>query len=211
MRTRFSDDRLWLVYATLEHAAATGDAAIFDESVPFLEGRPSAVPRHEAQERCARRSAPTIYDHCVRAIALNLANGEHGLPLMGTGDWNDGMSLVGAKVKARAWLGWFLYSILGPFAALAASRGDGDRAAQYRAREHARRGARGRLGRRLVSPRLLRRWHAARVEEQPGMPHRLAAQSWSVMSARRAKERARQPRAPPTRTWWAARTAPCCC
>ena len=83
---------------------------------------------------CAPPQRASIYDHCVRAIALNLANGEHGLPLMGTGDWNDGMSLVGAGGKGESvWLGWFLYSILGPFAALAASRGDGDRAAQYRA------------------------------------------------------------------------------
>ncbi|HET7218794.1 MAG TPA: glucoamylase family protein [Vicinamibacterales bacterium] len=134
VRTRFSDDRLWLVYAALEYVAATGDAALFDESVPFLEGRILNPDEHEAYER-PRVSAQrgSIYEHCVRAIALNLSNGAHGLPLMGTGDWNDGMSLVGAEGKGESvWLGWFLFSILRPFADLAASRGDADVAAQYR-------------------------------------------------------------------------------
>ena len=195
VRTRFSDDRLWLVYAALEYAASTGDTGIFDESVPFLEGRILNPEEHEAYER--PRVSPqraSIYDHCVRAIALNLANGEHGLPLMGTGDWNDGMSLVGAGGKGESvWLGWFLYSILGPFAALAASRGDGDRATQYRA--HAK----------TLAEALEAAWDGdwyRRAYFDDGTPLGSKsnpecridslAQSWSVISGAAGAERARQ-------------------
>ncbi|HEY7499928.1 MAG TPA: glucoamylase family protein [Vicinamibacterales bacterium] len=134
VRTRFSDDRLWLVYATLEYVAATGDRSILDESVPFLEGRTLEPDEHEAYELPAiSPQRGSIYEHCVRAIALNLAVGDHGLPLMGTGDWNDGMNLVGAGGKGESvWLGWFLVSLLKPFADIAESRGDNDRAALYR-------------------------------------------------------------------------------
>jgi cyclic beta-1,2-glucan synthetase len=80
----------------------------------------------------------SLYEHCVRAVAVSLGTGEHGLPLIGTGDWNDGMNLVGAGGRGESvWLAWFLLSILRPFAALAARRGDKARASQYRA--HAKR------------------------------------------------------------------------
>ena len=134
VRTRFSDDRLWLVYATLQYVAATGDSGILDESVPFLEGRPLNPDEHEVYDRptVSRQRAP-LYEHCTRAVALNFAVGDHGLPLMGTGDWNDGMNLVGAGGKGESvWLGWFLYFILGPLADLAESRGDAENANTYR-------------------------------------------------------------------------------
>jgi cyclic beta-1,2-glucan synthetase len=134
VRTRFSDDRLWLAYATLEYVTATGDSGILDENVPFLEGRLLNPDEHEVYDRPAisRQRAP-VYEHCRRAIALNLSTGDHGLPLMGTGDWNDGMNLVGADGKGESvWLGWFLYAILGPFADLAESRGDTETATTYR-------------------------------------------------------------------------------
>jgi cyclic beta-1,2-glucan synthetase len=134
VRTRFSDDRLWLPYAALEYTAATGDHAVLDEQVPFLVGRILDPHEHEAYERPAvSDEQASLYEHCVRAIEISLSTGAHGLPLMGTGDWNDGMSLVGAGGKGESvWLGWFLVSILRPFADLAHTRGDAARATRYR-------------------------------------------------------------------------------
>ena len=97
VRTRFSDDRLWLPYAALRYIAATGDGAVLEEQVPFLSGRVLNPDEHEAYEvPSIAPESSSIYEHCVRAIEISLATGAHGLPLMGTGDWNDGMSLVGA-------------------------------------------------------------------------------------------------------------------
>jgi cyclic beta-1,2-glucan synthetase len=134
VRTRFSDDRLWLAYAALNYVAATGDHGVLDEQIPFLRGRVLNPGEHEAYELpAAATDAASLYEHCVRAIEISLAAGTHGLPLMGTGDWNDGMSLVGAGGRGESvWLGWFLVSILRPFADLVESRGDSARAARYR-------------------------------------------------------------------------------
>lgn len=135
VRTRFSDDRLWLVYASLQYIAATGDESVLDEQVAFLTGRLLEPEEHEAYDRPAVASeAASLYEHCVRAIEISLRTGPHGLPLMGTGDWNDGMNLVGAGGTGESvWLGWFLVSILRPFADLAGARGEESRAAEYRA------------------------------------------------------------------------------
>ncbi len=134
VRTKFSDDRLWLVYATLQYMHATADTGVLDEVVPFLEARVLKPDEHEAYEKpTISKQSASLYEHCVRAIALNLTAGEHGLPLMGTGDWNDGMSLVGPEGKGESvWLGWFLLSLLRPFADVAESRGEADRAETYR-------------------------------------------------------------------------------
>ena len=134
VRTRFSDDRLWMPYAALHYTASTGDHAVLDEEVPFLIGRALGPEEHEAYELPAvSPERASLYEHCLRAIDISLATGAHGLPLMGTGDWNDGMSLVGADGKGESvWLGWFLVSILRPFADLVEGRGEPVRAERYR-------------------------------------------------------------------------------
>ena len=134
VRTRFSDDRLWLPFAALQYTSSTGDLAVLDEPVPFLTGRVLDPGEHEAYELpSVSPERGSLYEHCLRAIEISLATGAHGLPLMGTGDWNDGMSLVGAGGKGESvWLGWFIVSILRPFADLAEARGETDRAARYR-------------------------------------------------------------------------------
>jgi cyclic beta-1,2-glucan synthetase len=129
---------VWLVYAALHYVSSTGDDSVLDEDVSFLEGRLLEPHEHEAYERpTISLEKASLYEHCVRAVELNLETGPHGLPLIGTGDWNDGMSLVGPEGRGESvWLAWFMLSILPPFAALADARGDSARAARYRA--HAR-------------------------------------------------------------------------
>jgi cyclic beta-1,2-glucan synthetase len=135
VRTRIQDDRLWLVYATLEYARTTGEWSILDAKAPLLQQRAPGPDEHSTYERPMQLPVEiSLYEHCVRAIGRSLETGAHGLPLMGTGDWNDGMDEVGAGGQGESvWLGWFLASLLPPFASVTEARGDVQRAALYRA------------------------------------------------------------------------------
>lgn len=134
VRTKFSDDFLWLPFVTCHYVTCVGDTGVLDEAIPFLESRPLR-PDEESLYELPNRSeeSASIYHHCVRAIEHGLRFGEHGLPLMGGGDWNDGMNRVGHEGCGESvWLGFFLYDVLQRFAKLADACKDPDFAAHCR-------------------------------------------------------------------------------
>ena len=126
VRTLCSDDFIWLPYVTSRYVATTGDQQILQEVIPFLEGR--ALNPHEESYYdlpAISGSKATLYDHCKRALEHGLKFGVHGLPFMGSGDWNDGMNMVGIEGKGESvWLGFFLYDVLNRFIPIAGLQGD---------------------------------------------------------------------------------------
>ena len=195
VRTRCSDDYLWLALVTSRYVEVTGDVEVLDEACPFLESR--ALKEGEQSNydlpKVADQTA-SLYDHCQRAIRHGLRYGEHGLPLMGTGDWNDGMNLVGVDGKGESvWLAFFLITVLRRFAPVARGRSD-EAFADFCEDEAAH------LGERLEASAWDGNWYrrawfddgtplgsAANVECQIDS----IAQSWSVLSGAASPERAR--------------------
>ncbi len=133
VQTRVSDDRIWLPFVVAHYLQVTEDVAVLDEAAPFLAGEPLADGADERFWTPHAGQPATLYAHCVLALDSSLAVGSHGLPLFGTGDWNDGMNRVGAKGRGESvWLAWFLHAALMRFAPVADQRGDSSAATRWR-------------------------------------------------------------------------------
>ncbi len=143
VRTRMTDDLVWLSYVTAVYIQVTGDTAVLDETIPFLTGQlltPDEEERYGEYE--LTETAHTLYEHCCQALKRAATQGRHGLPLIGAGDWNDGMNRVGIEGQGESvWLGWFLASSLQQFADLCQQRGDDVQASTFREQAEAYRAA----------------------------------------------------------------------
>ncbi|MES2145179.1 MAG: glycosyl transferase, partial [Pseudomonadota bacterium] len=135
VRTRISDDRIWLGYGVARYVAVSGDAAILDEPLPFLQGPPVPPGAHDDFfQPTVSDDTASLFEHCARGLDQALAlTGENGIPLIGTGDWNDGMNRVGEAGRGTSvWVGWLLIATIGMMAPLADIR-DPARAKRWRA------------------------------------------------------------------------------
>jgi cyclic beta-1,2-glucan synthetase len=133
IKTKVSDDRIWLAFVVAHYLEVTADFAVLDEAVPFLAGGPLEPGSLESYSAPGPADSAPLFDHCVRALDSSLNVGAHGLPLFGTGDWNDGMNRVGVAGRGESvWLGWFLHTTLLRFAPIAERRGASNKAAEWR-------------------------------------------------------------------------------
>ena len=133
IRTKFSDDLLWLAYVTIEYIRFTGDKEILDIETPYMQGPMLEPNQDEKYDKYPEsREKGSIYEHCIKAIERSLNFGENGLPKIGSGDWNDGFSTVGNKGKGESvWLGFFQYYILNKFIPICHEKGDEELAQKY--------------------------------------------------------------------------------
>ena len=186
IRSRFSDDLLWLAFATSHYVRITGNTDIWDETLAFIDGPPIEEGREDAYfVPAVSDEYATVYEHAARAIDHSLRVGSHGLPLMGTGDWNDGMNCVGKEGAGESvWLGWFLCAVVKDFVPLARAREEGARADRW---ENASAGWRAALSASAWDGQWYIRaffddGHALGSHNNPEARIDLIAQAWAVLS-----------------------------